>query len=188
MKKEELEQIGLNADQIKSVFEMNGKDVNAAKEAAKASMQVSIDDLKAQLQTATDGLKKFDGINPEELNNQIQSLNQQLATQKSDYEAKIADRDFNDLLSKSITEAGGRNVKAITALLDVDKLKSSKNQKDDISANIESVKKKNDYLFASNEPINNPVGGTGSVSPNTGNGQLNMAAMRAAMGLPAEKK
>lgn len=86
-------------------------------------------------------MEKFDEINPEELNNQIQASFQQLATQKSEYETKIADRYFNDLLSDSITEAGGRNAKAITALLDVEKLKVSKNQKVAISANIKSVKK-----------------------------------------------
>lgn len=48
------------------------------------------------------------------------------------------------------------------------------------------MKKSDGYLFGVNEPINNPVGGTG------GNGGAEiggdeMSALRAAMGLPAQK-
>ena len=84
-----------------------------------------VDSLTASLEEAKESLKSFEGVNVDELNKKIEELNNQIAKNESDYEAKIADRDFNDLLKSAIAEADGKNVKAITALLDVDALKTS---------------------------------------------------------------
>ena len=49
------------------------------------------------------------------------------------------------------------------------------------------MKKSDGYLFGVDEPINNPVGGTGG----TGGADIggdDVAALRAAMGLPEKKK
>ena len=192
MKTEELKQIGLSDEQIKEVFKLNGADVNAAKESAKAEAKPQIDNLNSQLQTATESLKKFEGIDPAKLQTEIQNLNTKLATQKADYEKQIADRDFNSLLDSTIVSLGGKNTKAIGALLtDVEKIRSSKNQEADLKAALETIKKENDYLFESAEPIKNPTGRTSD--PAGGNGGINEAAIekaRAIMGLtrPAEKK
>lgn len=184
MKTEELKALGLTDEQITAVFKINGADVNREKEKAKAD----IDGLKEQLATATDSLKKFDGIDPAKLTEQITSLNKQLSDQKADYEKKIADRDFNDLLTGAISRAGGRNAKAVSALLDIDKLKQSKNQKDDVDAAIAEVKKANDYLFTSSEPIKNPVGTIGgSGGPSTLDEQK-IAMARKVMGLKDKKE
>jgi len=192
VKTEELKQIGLSDEQIKEVFKLNGADVNAAKESAKAEAKPQIDNLNSQLQTATESLKKFEGIDPAKLQTEIQNLNTQLATQKADYEKQIADRDFNSLLDSTIASLGGKNAKAIGALLtDVEKIRGSKNQEADLKAALETIKKENDYLFESAEPFKNPTGRTSD--PAGGNGGISEAAIekaRAIMGLtrPAEKK
>ena len=61
------------------------------------------------------------------------------------------------------------------ALLDMDALKESKNQSEDIKKALETVKESDAYLFGSKEPIDNAVtitGGAGSGS--------NLDAVRAA--------
>ena len=93
---------------------------------------------------------------------------------------------FMDSIKEAVKTAGGRNEKAVIAMLDIDALKKSKNQSDDIKTALENVKKSDGYLFGANEPINNPVGGTG------GNGGADIGgddvtALRAAMGLPEKK-
>ncbi len=185
MKTEELKQIGLSDEQIKEVFKLNGADVNAAKESAKAEAQPKIDGLTAQLNTATESLKKFEGIDPAKLQTEIQNLNTQIATQKANYEKQIADRDFNSLLDSTIVSLGGKNTKAIGALLtDVEKIRGSKNQEADLKAALETIKKENDYLFESSEPIKNPTGRTSD--PAGGSGSMNDSLMdkaRAVMGL-----
>lgn len=120
---------------------------------------------KTQFETVQSKLDGFKDIDVDKLQEEVERLNGELTTTKTSYEAKIADRDFTDSISKAITAAGGKNSKAIMALLDSDALKSSKNQEADIKAAIENCQKENAYLFGSNEPINNPVGPTGDPIP-----------------------
>lgn len=143
--------------------------------------------LATQLQTATDSLKKFEGIeDPTKLLGEITKLQGDLKSQKDAYEGQIADMQFGAALEAAITAAGGRSAKAIKALLDVDKLKASKDQTADIKAAIEACQKDNSYLFGANEPINHPTGPIGGGG--LGDVDANTAALRAAMGLPAEQK
>lgn len=161
MKRKFLEDLGLDKEVIDKIMSENGNDI----EAEKTKAQEKIDSLQGQLDTVNESLKKFDGVDVEEMNKQIQTLTNNLEASQKEYEAKITERDFADSLSKAITEAGGRNSKAIMALLDKDALKASKNQEADIRAAIEACQKDNDYLFGSNEPIKNPVGPTGDPLP-----------------------
>ena len=84
------------------------------------------------------------------------------------------------------TTIKGRNAKAIRALLDVDTLKASKNQKDDVAAAIKALTEAEDsrMLFGEDEPAE-----IGSVIATVGRktGAAEDAAMRAAMGLPPVK-
>ena len=91
-----------------------------------------VQNLTEQLDTAKETLKKFDGIDADGLKKQIEDLQKELEDKDTEYQAKIADRDFQDMLKDAIANAKGKNAKAITALLDVDNLKVSKNQKEEI--------------------------------------------------------
>ena len=80
----------------------------------------------------------------------------------SEYQTKIADMEFNSVLDSAISASGARNSKAVEALLEIEALKGSKNQEDDIKKAIEAVKTENDFLFGADEPINNVVIGAGN--------------------------
>lgn len=192
MKKEDLTALELTDEQIGKVFEFNGKDVNSAKESTKAEMQATIDNLTNQLNTAKETVSKFEGIDPEQMASQIQKLNEELATQQNAFQKQLADRDFNDLLTKSISEAGGKNAKAVSALLDIDTLKASKNQKEDISNAIAKAKQDADYLFTSDEPLKNAVGSTSNGGASSGKAGSEEASAiekaRAVMGLGKKEK
>lgn len=64
-----------------------------------------------------------------------------------EYAAKEADRVFMDSVKEAVKAAGGRNEKAVIAMLNIDALKESKNQSDDIKKALEDVKKSDGYLF-----------------------------------------
>ena len=117
-----------------------------------------VDSLTASLEEAKKSLKDFEGVDVGELQKRIDELNAQIEKNESDYQAKIADRDFNDLLKGAIAEAKGKNVKAITALLDVDALKSSQNQKEDIAKAIKSLTEAEDSKMLFGEAEVPPVG------------------------------
>ena len=120
------------------------------------------DNFKSQLDNATNSLKEFEGVNVEDLKGKITSLTNDLNTQKTKYEQQLADLDFENALDLAITGKKGKSVKAVKALLDVDALKASKKQREDIDAALETLKKDNGYLF--DEDNNTPppyAGGTG---------------------------
>lgn len=181
MKREEVAKIfeGATDEQITAILNINSADIGKAKEKIEAER----DNYKTQLETAQTALKEFEGVDVGELNGRIKQLTDDLAAKESAHQAKIADMEFASVLDGAITASGARNAKAVKALLDLDALKASKNQTEDIKAAIETVKADEGYLFGADEPIHNAVRETNGTI--TGSG---MSAMRAAMGLPPETK
>lgn len=171
MKREELEALGLTKEQIDAVLDAHHKELDPVK----TELQKSNDDLSAANETikandtAMAELKKqlegFKDVDVTALNETISNLEKDKQTMKADYEKSIADRDFNDLVKESITTAKGKNVKAITALLDVETLKASKNQKEDIANAIKALTEAEDskMLFGENAPAAGTVNLTGTV-------------------------
>ena len=127
-------------------------------------LRTARDTYKSQLDDATQKLEGFKGVNVEELQGKITALTDNLASQKAAFDKQLADRDFDDMLNTAITGSKAKNVKAVRALLDLESIKASKNQSADIEAALKKVKEENDYLFTSEEPIDNGkfVGGTTS--------------------------
>ena len=125
-------------------------------------LRTARDNYKSQLDDATQKLEGFKGVNVEELQGKISALTDDLASQKAAFDKQLADRDFDDMLNAAITGSKAKNVKAVRALLDLEAIKTSKNQSADIEAALKKVKEENDYLFTSEEPIDNGqfVGGT----------------------------
>ena len=182
MKTDFLKGLGLEQDAIDKIMAENGKDI-AAEKAKTAKVEGERDNYKSQLETATESLEKFKDVDPAAMQGEIDKLNQQLKDKDAEYAAKEADRIFSDTIKEAIKTAGGRNEKAVMAMLDMNALKESKNQSEDIKKALETVKESDAYLFGSDEQFKNPVGATGG----SGTGGDNFSAIRAAMGLPAEK-
>ena len=153
---------------VDAIMEENGRDIEAAKKPF-----ADYESIKAQLQTATDGLKAFDGVDVKDLQGQIAKLTGDLATQKSEHEAKLADLAFDGVLKDAITAAHGRNAAAIIGALGAEKvsaLKASKDQTADIKAALEGLKKDSGYLFESGETPPPYAAGTGTQQPPAGTG------------------
>ena len=155
MQRKFLEDLGLEKEIVDKIMSENGSDI----EKTKARLEAERDNYKEQLETAQTTLKEFDGINVEEMKSKIAQLTEDIATKEAEHQAKIADMEFNSVLDSAISSSGARNAKALKALLDLDTLKASKNQTEDIKTAIEAVKAENDYLFISEkqEPFR-PIG------------------------------
>lgn len=76
---------------------------------------------------------------------------------------ELAQLRFDSLLREQVNQAGGRNYKAIAALLDMEGLKASQNPEADVAAALADVKKECGYLFQAEQP---PfyAAGTGAVA------------------------
>jgi len=90
------------------------------------------DNYKASLDDVNAKLKEFEGVDVKDLQGQITKLQGDLKAKDDEYAAKEADRVFMDSIKEAVKTAGGRNEKAVIAMLDIDALKESKNQSADI--------------------------------------------------------
>lgn len=122
--------------------------------------------------TATEeALKAFEGVDAEGMKSTIENLQKSLKDKDAEYAKALSDRDFNDILKESISKAGGINAKAITALLDTDTLKASKNQREDVASAIKALAEADDskMLFNTDPPKGgaNPIGAVGKGKVNT---------------------
>ena len=179
MKREFLEGLGLEKDVIDKIMDENGKDIT--KEQNKyTALETERDKYKEQLETAQASLEEFKDVDVKELKGKIEQLNADIQTKDTEYQKKIADMQFENELKDAITQFGGRSVKSVTAELDIDTLKASKNRNEDIKKALESCKEQHGFLFGSDEPINNA--NVGSTQGTTGdNTALN--TLRTAFGL-----
>lgn len=170
MKRDELEALGLTKDQVDKVLNMHHTELDPVQkelETTKESLTKETDKVKvhkATIDGLKEDLKKFDGVDVTALNEKISQLEKDVQAKDTEYAQQLADRDFQDLLKESIATAKGVNAKAITALLDVDGLKASKNQKEDITAALKTLAEAEDskMLFGNSEPEEigkgNPIG------------------------------
>lgn len=155
-KKKDFEKAVLENYKTMTDYDNQAKKLDAANETIKAN-----DTAMKDLQTKLDGFKDVDLSG---LNQRIKDLETEKANIQKDCDAKIADRDFNDLVKESISAVNGKNPRAITALLDMETLKASKNQKEDIAAALKALTEKEDskMLFGETEDTpedkGNPIG------------------------------
>lgn len=149
---------GITDEQLNWLMTQNGNDINAEKTKA-ANLQAELDNVKGQLQTAQDGLKAFEGVDVAELQNKITKL-------QGDLQAQADGFAFDSALDAAIRDAGGRNVRAIRGMLDVDALKASKNRVTDIASAVTKCKTDEGWAFGAADPSNQKT--DGSVKVDTG--------------------
>lgn len=174
MKREDLEALGLSKEQVDKVLDMHHEEIDPVQDELKQTkddLEKEQGEVKSQNTTIT-GLKKdleeFKDADVSGMKQKIANLEKDIKDKDDAHAKAIADRDFNDLLNNSISDAKGLNAKAITALLDLDTLKASKNQKEDIAAAIKSLSEAEDskMLFGEQQPTvvkrGNPIGKIGA--------------------------
>ena len=116
---------GITEEQLNWLMQENGSDITREKNAA-AALQTQLDSAQAQLKTAQDGLKAFDGVD-------VAGLQAQVTKLKADMQAQADGFAFDSALNTAILGKKGRSVDAVRALLDLDALKGSKDRTTDIN-------------------------------------------------------
>ena len=130
---------GITEEQLNWIMQENGADINREKSAA-AALQTRLDNANAQLKTAQDGLKAFDGVD-------VAGLQEQVTKLKADMKAQADGFAFDNALDTAILGKKGRSVKAVRALLDVDGLKGSADRTADIAKALDEAAKANPWAF-----------------------------------------
>lgn len=161
MKREFLQNIkigdqALTKEIIDAIMAENGNDIEAAKKPF-----ADYETIKTQLSEANTTIEGFKAMDIDGIKKAADDWKLKAETAEKDAAAKIADMEFNGLLDTAITTAKGRNAKALRGLLDMDALKASKNQTEDIKAALEALKASDGYLFEDAETPPPYAGGTG---------------------------
>lgn len=146
MKREDLKAIeGLTEEQINAVMRLHGLDA--------AAHQATVQGLQAQLATAQQGLAAFDGVDINDLRNQITNLTNQLSQQAAEFT-------FTGVLRAAAHEAGALDENDAIALLpNRATLRESKNQAEDVKQAFADLKSRKPYLFQQGAPA--PQDGAG---------------------------
>lgn len=148
----------LTAEIIDAIMAENGRDIEAAKKPF-----ADYDTIKQQLSTAQETIKGFEGQDIEGIRKSAKDWEDKYNQAVKDHAAKLADMEFDGVLKDAILAAKGKSEKAIRALLDVDTLKASKNQANDIKTALEALQKESGYLFGDDQGAPPPyAGGTGT--------------------------
>ena len=132
----------LSKEVIDAIMEENGKDINAAKAAA-VKPYADYDTIVAENQQ----LKAQQAETTVEGKNALQW--------KQAHDQAVEDHQntlFQSQLESAIAGAGGRNAKAILALLDTDTLRNSENRQAAVESALKDLKAQESYLFGSPTP------------------------------------
>lgn len=179
MKTDFLKNLGITEQSvIDAIMAENGKDINGVK-ANHESLETQITELKTQLQdrdTQLADLKKSVKDN-EKLTQKITELEEVNATSKTEYENKIASMQKMYAIENGVRDAKAKNVKAVMALLDMEKITFNDGKIDGLSKQIEELTKGEDtsFLFGEQKPPvpsgtepNNPPSGGNKNNPPSG--------------------
>lgn len=105
---------------------------------------------KKRADTAEDTLKGFEGKDFDAIIKERDEWKRKHDENEAAHKKEKEDRDFSETLASAISEAKGRNQKAIIALLDVETLRNSHNQQSDIKAALDTLRTESGYLFEDN--------------------------------------
>lgn len=109
MKTAELTALGITEEVAAQILAINGKDIEnakAAKDKEIATLTTERDGLKARLDTADAALKKFEGIDPEQIQQEIQTYKQQAEDAEKKYSAQMTRRDQKDWITAQLDKYG----------------------------------------------------------------------------------
>lgn len=138
----------ITEEQLNWIMQENGADINREKTAASA-LQTQLDNANAQLKTAQDGLKAFEGVD-------VAGLQAKVTQLQSDMQAQADGFAFDNALNTAILSKKGRSVNAVRALLDLDALKGSKDRTTDIAKALDAAVKENPWAFGDGQDSGYP--------------------------------
>ena len=105
MKKEELTNLGLTDEQVNAVFAMAGRDVEKFKKQV-TDLETEKTDLQGRLTAANDAVAKFEGIDPAQLQSEVEKYKQQAIDAESNYQKQLTQRDQKSWIKSKMDEYG----------------------------------------------------------------------------------
>lgn len=157
MKREFLKDMKLTDEQIDAIMAENGKDVNGLKEQVN-SLTTEKDGLQSQLTERDTQLKDLKGKvkDSDELTAEIDQLQKANKEAKEKYEADLTAQQKSFLVDKALTDAGARNAKAVSSLLDLDSVEVKDGQLTGLDDQLKALRESDGYMFKEDTQPNEP--------------------------------
>lgn len=111
MKRKQLEELGLQEEQIKKIMDLNGADIEKAKGES------------SDLQAENEALKSQMSERDKDLTAQFNDLKKKYDKDTADLTQKLATNRLNSAIDQSLSKANARNNKAVKGLLNMDEIK-----------------------------------------------------------------
>ena len=158
MKREFLEQLGLDKEKIEMIMAEYGKSFNGDKDKGEqiASLEAQVNDLTNQLAQRDKQLADLESLEPEKMKETIAKLKLENENSAKEMEGKYNQKILDMALNNKIAQSGAKNAKAILALLDKDAISYEGDNLIGFDEQIKKLKETDDYLF--DKP---PAGDTG---------------------------
>lgn len=124
-------------------------------------------ELKTQLEERDEQLKelKEKAQDSEELSEKIAELEEQNKQAKEEYETKMAELKKNTAIDIKLKDARAKNIKAVKALLDLEKISLDGENLIGIDEQLETLKEKESYLFGEDKLIGGEPNKGGTPTP-----------------------
>ncbi|MDE7049554.1 MAG: phage scaffolding protein [Lactobacillus sp.] len=173
MERDFLKKLGIDDDAVKKIMLQYGKDIRSYEDKLNEN-KTTIDGLNEQLSQRDIQLKDLGtkAEDNEKLKERVEEYKAKNAELSKEWQGKLDAQSKNFAISNSLRDAGAKNSKAVSALLDLDKVSlDDKGKLTGLDDQVEALKKSDGYLFTSNETedakpkdgikifsIGNPVG------------------------------
>lgn len=182
--------IELTEEQEDSVTKLVNDNYKTIAEFDKQKEKLSLAENNAKdIQTKFDKFKEnYDGVDVEELRKKINTLTNDIDTQKTTYETQISKMNLDSVLSAKAKEYGCKDFDLAKSQFNYDDLLKSKDQTNDIDKAFKTLKENKPILFE--EKQNEPTA-KGNIVGSSGQGENPNAEdllLRQVMGLTTEKK
>jgi hypothetical protein len=182
--------IELTKEQEDSVTKLVNDNYKTIAEFERQKDKLSLAENNAKdIQTKFDDFKKnYDGVDVQELKKKINTLTNDIESQKTSYEVQISKMNLDSVLSAKAKEYGCKDFDLAKSQFNYEDLLDSKDQTNDIDKAFKTLKENKPILF---EEEQNEPSVKGNIVGNSGQGENPNAEdllLRQAMGLTTEKK
>lgn len=184
MNKKELQDLGIEDEElIQKIIIAHGKDIEKHKDEI-TTLTTKVTELDGQLTSAQEAMAKFKDMNVEEIQASVEEWKGKYEEAQAESEKKVAALKFDHALDDALRSAGARNLKAVKALLDVEKITfDEKDQLTGLDEQIDNLLEEQDYLFDFEDDEEEPEIITKTDSKVTVSDSM-VSAARKASGLP----
>lgn len=159
MKREFLENLGLEKEVIEKIMDENGRDINKLK-ASNDQLKGQVDELKGELSDRGKELDtlKADVKDNEDFKAKITELQNKYDASQKDFDARVKKMNIDHAVDLALQKRQAKNQKAAKALLDFDKITLNEDGSvTGLGEQLDVLAKSDSYLFGEVKPQGSPV-------------------------------